>query len=514
MTQLLKPFYELPSLDTESPQRLRWVEDLRLKRSLGRLQNDGLQLTEGQLVHLLLHRLLQGDEDPLIPQHLFAYTAHYIDASVHRVQVGVEATNPFTDINHFCKDLFQLILDSVSNPQEFYQNYQINRTSEKYWLPSLKAYIRGRIEGMLCDKIRTMPGLKTYKRSDYGLVVRASRTRVRDALLSNGYQGVSLDQLLLLWECFNELRKKKVLTPPPDVSVTSQTRMQSQRNPTLFIAIAKRYNQLRTRLPIEPHLNPEITADNVETQINQIGKSIRLYLDPPLFALDQPISPHGHEVLQTTIRDRGSDPEMGRLSRTELWSDLEEFNQFLSQKLTELSPKQQQIPMMLLGLAMAQASVGKELGINQSTVGRQFKDLIKQLLLTLTQWSIATQEVQSKSEMLPILKQILAELLEDFFGGLVDAYFQQSFEARSDSSQELLRLSYLCHHSLTELSQQFNQPSSTLEHRLKQVMQQLQTELQQAIESRIDHPLRPEGPAQKKLIPAIESRLLIAPYRI
>lgn len=520
MTRVFENFYTLPSLDEDPTGQvsIRWLTDLNLQRNFPRLIAQIGQSNESNLIRHLLQQLGEQPVHQLTLKHLFAYTARFASFSVYRIKAELAALNRMSDPHVLFKDLFQISLEAIANPLEFYKNYDLERTEAKYWLPSLKAYIRRRIEGMLCDKIRTMEGLTTYKRSALGLVARSSKKQIKAALLASGFKAPQLNQYLLAWQCFQEIRKGF----SEDIASIRQVRKADQSKGTpqfssheMFQLVAHRYNSLSSQLPLTPAADSELTEQIVEVWLNQMGAALRQYLDPPCDDLDRPYATfsEAREIsVGEIVPDTRTEVEIGFLSQSELTPELQAFKAFLNLELHDLAPEIERIPLMLHGMTMVQSEIGLELDKNQSTVGRQYKRMVHNLLERLAQWAMEQQGLSLESEMLLTLKELLQESLSDYYVELVDTYFVQNFTSQSIAEKELLRLHYLCKSDLDILGDHLNPSAVEVGDRLSRLTGQLQMDLKGDLEARIHYTFKPNGPALAKLASLIESLLLKAPY--
>ncbi|NJM67849.1 MAG: hypothetical protein HC851_20365 [Acaryochloris sp. RU_4_1] len=516
MTTPFESLYTLPLLDEKQQGHLtiRWVPDAKLYRNIQMLLKQTPQTTEAELVRLFLTTLKQEPGDIYSPKHLTAFTARFTQQVVLRVKAELQALNRCCDdANTFSQDLFQLSIEEALQPVEFYKNFDLERSENAYWFPSLKSYICRRMEGLLCDKIRTQEGMKTYKRTDLGLAARSTRKRMVEALQFVGFREPLLSQYQLLWQCFQELRSGQ-----PDREDSSSLPGHPSQQLALaadpFQPITDRYNQLRLQLPLASELNPALTGTVVEQQLKQIGNAIRRYVDRPKESLDVSafFRPEDNsasrldQLVDTTTLQEGE-----LLTSYEIQQEAKAVKQFLEDLFNGLDTEADRMLILLHGIELVQTQVGIELEKNQSTVGRNYKKLLSHLLAQLGQWAIQQEGIPLDSEILSAMKADLIEQLDAYYFAVIDAYFRLRLKALPSTSQELLRLHYLCKLNLQHIAQTLAFPSAQFEETLSRTTRSLQQGVGVLIEQRIQQPLKPQGPAQTQLATLTETWLTTVP---
>jgi hypothetical protein len=453
-------------------------------------------------MRLLLQLHQQVPEDKITQRHLAAFTARFTTSVVYKVKQELEQLNRLTDDAHtFFKDLFQLALEPTLNPTEFYENFEVDRTEGPYWFPSLKSYIRRRLEGLLCDKIRTMPGFRTYRRTDLGLATRASTKQTTRALEFQGFKDPQLAQYLLLWKCWQDLR------PAPGEAAPSQTEQ--------FIAVAQRYNQLRGQLHSAADSNPALNAPTAEKWLKQIGGAIRRYVDRPITSLDISLTSEADEQSPSRLDqlvDPLNLPEGEQLAPDLIQAETQAIKVFLDNLCHGLDPEGDRIPLLIHGLSLVQARIGIELDKSQTTIGRQYRRILTQFVTQLANWALVRQGLTLDSETLSAMKALLIEQFDDHYTALMDRYFSQHFSPLQEPEQELLRLFYLCAEEIPQIAQTLNIPDEQLRATLLATTQQLQNQVQAEIEQRLQLSFKPQGPVQERLVPLTETWLQTAPY--
>jgi hypothetical protein len=506
MTMSFERLFTLPSLNDDKAGQLsiRWVPDPKLHRNIRTLLTQSPRPTAEELVKLFLTTLKGDPGEANVQKHLAAFTSRYTLFAVRDVVDNLKTINRLTDdANDFSKDLFQLALEESLQPTKFFKNFDPNLAPDAYWFSSLERYIRSRMEGLLCDKIRTLEGMKTYKRTDIGLTNRSSRKQILKALLLDGYREPQLYQFELLWKCYQELRKNQ---PDLNDSQTFQanTSGRSSTDSELFQTVAQRYNQLRLQLSVAADRNPTLNAEAAEKQLKEMGRAVRHYLDKSKQSLNTPISSQDQDKDSSeTLLDQLEDPlgnsEGNLLSFKEIEPDVQAIKQFMEDMLSCLKPEASRIPLLLHGIALGQTQVGVELGKNQSTVGRNYKKLLVQILEQLAQWAMEHQRLSLDSETLSALRADTINQLDNYYLTLIDTFFQARLKLLSVLEQEILRRHYLSKRDAGYKAQTSDVSDLESENTQLKITQSLLEEVKVAIEQRIQLTLKPQGPAQEKL---------------
>ncbi|MBW4549540.1 MAG: hypothetical protein KME35_00200 [Aphanocapsa sp. GSE-SYN-MK-11-07L] len=514
---MLIPFeslYTLPFLDGERESiSIRWIPDPKLRHHIRLIQVQTPELIEADLVRVFLTNLKQNPQEPTTKGHLVAFLSRFSHHSAHKVMFELEQLKRIpSDAQGFRQDLFQITLEAALDPGLFFKSFDTERSQDAFWYPSLRQYIRRRMEGILCDKIRGMEGMTTYKRSDLGLASRSSRRKVTDALEFIGITEPQLAQYILVWNCFQEVR-----TSHPDQTDTQAEAASPAADQ--FQGIADRYNRLRAKLPQAVEGHPIVDGPLVEKWLKQIGAAVRCYLDRGTKSLDAPINLNaGNPNAETStssldqLFDPTTAPEWGTLAVSEMQAELQSIQKFLDDLLEKLQPEGERIPLLMHGLKLAQAQIGIELEKNQSTIGRNYQKLLAQLLKQLGAWVKAQQKIDLDSETLSAMKNHLEEQIEAYYAGLIDHFFADKFNALADQDPQLLRLNDACAANPEPISSQLKLPHDQGMELLVKTKQSLQESVAARIEDRLHQALKPQGPARQALIGLSEAWLKIVLY--
>jgi DNA-directed RNA polymerase specialized sigma24 family protein len=386
----LKTFCELPSIDDERDY-LTWHRDPRLARYLRGLEDRSLV----QIADVLVTRICSTPPDKLACACVTALLAHILFSASGRARIRSQIFNPLqhhsTQIE--LEDIYQIALDIISQPAQFLANFQPDETN---WYGSLIRYSNYRFDRLLIDRIRSLPEMSGFKRTNLGLIARSSPRRMTTALTRQGDRDLRLQQLLLLHQCL--------------VEVIAAGKFDT-RNPQLV-----HYDNLSARY-IEQCERVDLAIDDLATLIQLVeymGTAIRNYLQPQLDTLNRSIG--------------NNDAEGAAL--IDLIPDLIEHHQILEsrilkQDIVELSNKlaidSDRLLMFFYGLELTQLEVGIELDCNQTTAKRRHDRCLKQLARDLHANTFQTEHLSS--ELLDSIVDRLKIIYEDIYAELLLAIF-------------------------------------------------------------------------------------------
>lgn len=387
----IKPFCELPSLEN-CQEYLTWHRDPRLARYLKGLEDR----SQEQIAHILVNRILANLTDKLACACITALLAHVLFSASGRAKIRSQIFNPLqhhsTQIE--LEDIYQTALDIICQPAHFLANFQPDAAN---WYGSLVRYSNYRFDRLLIDRIRNLPGMSGFKRTNLGLLARTSPRRMKTALTRQGERDLRLQQLLLLHQCL------------VDVVAVSEF---DTRNPQPV-----HYDNLSARY-IEQCDCVELTIDDRDTLIQLVkymGTAIRNYLQPQPAALDGSIDNNDAEGTALIDLIPDSSHHHQRIESRILKQDVVE----LSNKLAIDSDR---VLMFFYGLELTQIEVGVELDCNQSTAKRRRDRCLKQLAKDLHAKIFQTEDlsIELLDSILDRLKLICDELYAELLLAIFD----------------------------------------------------------------------------------------------
>lgn len=347
----LKTFCEFPSIG-ESQDYLTWHRDPRLARYLSGFEDRSLV----QIADVLVNRICFAPTDRLACACVTALLAHILFSASGRARIRSQIFNPLqhhsTQIE--LADIYQISLDIISQPIQFLANFQPDPAN---WYGSLVRYTNCRSDRLLIDRLRSLPEMSGFKRTNLGLIARSSSRRMATALSQQG-ERVRLQQLLCLHQCLVEV-----------IAVGGF----DTRNPQPV-----HYDNLLARY-IEQCERVDLAIDDRATLIKLVeymGTAIRNYLQPQPDALDRSIG--NNDADGTTLIDLIPHP----LDRHQILE-----SRILKQDVIELSNKlaidSDRVLMFFYGLELTQQEAGIELDVNTTTAKRRHDRCLKQLATDL-----------------------------------------------------------------------------------------------------------------------------------
>jgi hypothetical protein len=387
----IKTFCEFPSL-VESQNYLTWHRDPRLVRYLRGLEDR----SSVQIADILVNRILTTPTDKLACASITALLAHILFSASGRAKIKSQIFNPLqyhsTQIE--LADIYQIALDIISQPVPFLANFQPDAAN---WYGSLVRYSNYRCDRLLIDRIRSLPNLSGFKRTNLGLLVRTSPRRIKTALIERGEANLRLQQLLLLHQCLID-------TMGADEFDTRNPQ------PVHYDNLSARYIQQCDRVELAIG-----DRDTLIQLVEYMGTAIRTYLQPQLDAIDRSVDVH--DAQSRALIDLIPD---SRNSDDRLESDL------IKQEAIELSNKlpieSDRILMFFYGLELTQVEVGIEVECDQSTAKRRRDRCLKQLAKDLHA-KIAQTETLSV-ELLDAIIDRLELTYKDIYAELLLAIFE------------------------------------------------------------------------------------------
>jgi RNA polymerase sigma factor (sigma-70 family) len=386
-------FYQIPTLLDRHPY-LQWQIDPRLRRYIyQRIPEDRsppqvLEVAQVLVVELcqlttldlasysIDHRCLSGCITALLAQTLFL--DRRIGRQVHnqiRRQIFAPLQLHFPEIE--IRDIYQTGLIVICHPAQFLQNFKPDRLD---WEQSFATYSYYKFRQSLIDRLRTLPNATDFKRTNLGLLYRAS---IEAALRQHEREGARFEGLLLLHQCFRE-------------AVIAKQFVTNRPQPNHYDALLARYRSH----PASGKFEIVDRAMAIEL-LQYLGNILRNYKQIGTYSLDTPV---GETDSSTTFGDLQAAPaQHDSIEETEI-------------RARAIDLLQQQPPNCILLLELTQTEAGIELDLNQATIGRQAKrsiaKLAKELYLALTP---VESERDLSAEILAEYIDYLTWICEDYY---------------------------------------------------------------------------------------------------
>ncbi len=353
-------FYQIPTPLDRHPY-LQWHVDPRLRRYIYQRIPDRLIASQVLEVAQILvvelrqiptldlpsytptQRCLSGCITALLAQTLFL--SRGIGSKVHS-QIRRQIFEP---LKLHCQevelpDIYQTGLMVICHPAQFLRNFQPDRLD---WYQSFTTYSYYKFRQSLIDRLRTLPNATDFKRTNLGLLYRAS---IETALREHERDGARFEGLLLLHQCFRE-------------AVIAKQFVTNNPQPSHYDALLARYRSH----PASGQLEIGDRAMAIEL-LQYLGNILRNYKQIGTYSLDTPV---GEPDSGTTFGDlQAAPPEIGTIEDRETRA-----------RAIQLVDRQPPNAVLLLvyGLELTQTEAGIELDLNQATIGRQTKRAIANL---------------------------------------------------------------------------------------------------------------------------------------
>ena len=401
----LNTFCEFPSIG-ESQDYLTWHRDPRLARYLSGFEDR----SSAQIADVLVNRICSTPTDRLACACVTALLAHILFSTSGRARIRSQIFNPLqhhsTQID--LADIYQISLDIISQPIQFLANFKPDPAN---WYGSLVRYTNCRSDRLLIDRLRSLPEMSGFKRTNLGLIARSSPRQMATALSRQG-ERVRLQQLLCLHQCLVEV----IAAGGFDT-----------RNPQPV-----HYDNLLARY-IEQCERVDLAIDDRATLIKLLeymGTAIRNYLQPQPDALDRSIGNNDDDC--TTLIDLIPHP-----------SDRHQIleSRILKQDVIELSNKlaidSDRVLMFFYGLELTQQEVGIELDVNTTTAKRRHDRCLKQLATDLHANNFVNEQLSSEllDSIVARLKLICGDLYAELLLEIFDLIFTDLNSITSDTAK-------------------------------------------------------------------------------
>jgi hypothetical protein len=479
----LECFYTLP--DSLEENRVIWRIEPRLRDHVKKLRQkiDPLaelneEILEARIARYLFEELQQHPEHKLLRTHWIAFLERRCEKVAKQLA-------------HFCPNCFSDIVLMASevaiNPARVFENFDSQRSKIEYWYPTLKRFSDTKIKYILIPKLRQITGRVTLGQSNLGLAARSSRTRIKEALQHSGYGEAELSQYLLGWQCFQEIRNSLKL------GVNEFKPEHSQQ-------ISQRYCELQAELALPEVQKPNITGEEIKTWLENIGRAIRQFLDPPIDSLNTPLHSQAYEEI-SLLENIPDKPKIDE----EINQKVAALREFISHRLEGLKETQEkQLLLLRYGLKLKQAQIGKELnGQAQYKICRILQQLNNRILREILHWVRQNMELEPSSEGLNEIEAVLCE----YYCDKIDVFFEKTIQLFGRQSQEVLKLFYIVKLKPSEIGNKIDKHEAEVKELLEAMRQWLYSSITEQIQAEIQLQFQPEGAAEKRITAITETRL-------
>jgi hypothetical protein len=349
--QDLSIFYQLPQVSSQPPG-ITWITDPKLQRYIQQLANSQIDQ--------IAYQLFSASPNPYNNACLTALLAHIALIPTRRLR----STHALLQ-QHYTEDLidiYQIGLELVSDPRGFLSNFDPNRAIDTgYWYPNFYRWSQQKFDRLLTDRIRNQKGMSSFKRTNLGLVVRATTTKIRKALTVAGYPPATHPTYLALHYSL-------------DLAVSAGRFNTSQPQATDYAEILAIYRQQQV-IPLD--------YDQVMRELDRLGAAVRNYDQLQIQSIDTPIGKDGDRTVLDTIPADQNPLDAAILN--EYQQQVDRLTNIVSQLLQQLAIEPDRLLLLLYGLNLTQKDAGKELNCNQTTVMRRGERVLANLAQNIYQ---------------------------------------------------------------------------------------------------------------------------------
>jgi RNA polymerase sigma factor (sigma-70 family) len=361
----------------------RWATDGRLRGSIKRCVAANDDRSEG-LWSVYWFQQWQSQTSPLAEPHLFAYLqepCYWISQQMARRM----QTSQYTLADYF--QMTNIDIRRVLN------SYELDRGS------SLKSYASLLLTNALKDHLRQRQAVDIC--SDWALLRKWSKKRVREVLDRVGISEPEASQYQLAWFCF------KTLYVPNDRTEDKS----SNPNPALWQEVADFYHTQRQSQLVVP--GATLTPAQIEARLTKLGRWLREYLYPTIDSINRTKPGEDTGEVQDNLSDDTGvtllDLAIEREEITQRSTQQLKLQTILTQAVTNLPPELQEILQLFYQQGLSQQELASQLKLSQPTVSRRLKKAEENLLQALLTW------IESQLNQFPdpnVLKNISATLRE------------------------------------------------------------------------------------------------------
>jgi RNA polymerase sigma factor (sigma-70 family) len=382
-------------LQFEDDRAQKWVSDPRLNRNMARSLQAEPESSETFWQVYWWQRYDRASSStthsPTSLQavaHLSAYLQETCFWSVQRVmpRIGSIAVK--------ISDCFQVAIGDLPRLLQSFdasRPYSLKTYANTVFGNTLRDYLRQRREVDFC--------------SDWGLLLKISRKRLRESLQINRFDSATSDRYELAWKC---------LTAHHCLQKSPKLRGLTAPDAETWSAIVQMYNRDRQQIP---HRTTDATAVDLEQWLLDAAQKVRRYLYPPVSSLNQKRGEAGDREWQDDL-SAGDETPMTQLleweAQDERQAQAQQMVTVLKSAIAQLDPTAQRLLKFYYQERLTQQLIAQKLELQQYSVSRHLTRTRATLLKTIVAWSQNTLHISPTSEMIDATSIRLEEWLESF----------------------------------------------------------------------------------------------------
>jgi hypothetical protein len=387
----LHDFYTFPEISSQPPY-IRWLEDPKLQTYIQKIDNPH--------VDAIAYYLVTTAPSPNSNACLTALLAHIAFIPAYRLRSTHTLLQQY--YSEDITDLYQIGLEIVSQPRQFLSNFDANRSIDTgYWYPTFYRWCQQKFDLRLTDTIRSQKGMSGFRRTNLGLVTRASATKIVKAITQQGESITTHPIYLALHSCLEKaVRAGRFDTAQPQ--------------PAHYAEILALYRQRQV---------PPLDYETIVSYLDRLGSAVRNYDRLRVSSIDLPVNEDRNRSRIDTIADPKNPLDTAIL--TEYQQQVDRLKNIVTELLQQLPIESDRLLMLFHGLNLKQAQAGCELNCNQTTAMRRREKILATLAETIYQQINAPVSPQLSSEHLDrIVTQAIA-FCQQYYPDLLTEIIQQ-----------------------------------------------------------------------------------------
>ncbi|WP_017295844.1 hypothetical protein [Geminocystis herdmanii] len=487
--------------------KCQWREDVQLARNIAKNQ---LQLPTDEN-QCFLYWLNKVNNNPYAKSHLVAYLQSSCYWAVQKFFAKIDLEKDNIATTQFYLTAFDTVIEKTANIEQLTSKF--NQFNPDY--SSVETYSEKWLRSAIYDTIYQIYGFGKY--SQWGLLKNITKKLLQTALYTKGYNEKTINDYLLLWDCFQKvysqnqptLNNKKLTNPTPkqinDIiklyqilssqNLTPSSEIMTNLTPIKFEKIMTQCQEAVNIYQQQRHINA-YTYSFTTQEIDEENKDSNIITEADL----------SHN-LDTKEKDTEDDNLLSYLNRSEI-------NLILKNQLKNLDYQGKIILTLNNGLGLNQSTIAILLDTHQTTVSRQRKSItasflkgltnqIRETLLQRIETSEETEKEQQKIEKQqqkireitsPDIKEVnefitswlsnffqkdlyrqleiiflqltpeKQQLLSSFYGGLFDLKVERKL--KTSDKEKFAKLANIVHKTEKQIKQEIHEAESILQQQL------------------------------------------------
>ena len=463
-----------------------WTCDRTLESNMKRVMQQHPEKDEKFWVKYWVKAAI-ANTDPLAKQHLSAY----LEEPCFWAAKQVFPIHGFTHL-----DYWQIAREKANNPLQIFKHLRVHNDRPSHYAQKI-------LRGKILDVIRQ--GQETKRSSDWGLLRKLSKKRLKTALHNAGIKDPKFYGYLLAWQAFQQ-----VYAPPANLRQHQSLPAPTHRQ---LADMATYYNE-QNELCKPP--NAGVSGNDIQTMLVTCIQVLRQNDKVEFKSLDafehkDKTEFNSFDRDKPTLNDELFDRP---IVKPENWDGMKKA---LAGAIASLPPTDRTILILKYGLTgLTQKEIGQQVGISQSQVSRWLERYNPFLLKALAKWSQTQEGVTVNVEQIHQFSDELELWLSWYCKTtILYRFLETNLRLHPKLKPEIPLLSRYYGENLpvTDILNKFELTESQFEDKITNVQQVLHGQLNKFCEQILNvNPFHPV--AAKPLANLIETGLKATPYPI